>query len=149
MVCFAKKLQLTNATRGLGLVVDILVVDSVVAAVHRHSQVVADSTHPHKHHPHRHLGLGLGVAGNAAHKDHRDHRQVGPVGPFHRGPCSHTSPAGAHRDHSRSYDWGRRTSVGVPEIRSLFTPGVSVGILAVTKFRHGARGGDVEKLWWV
>ena len=109
MVCFAKKLQLTNATRGLGLVVDILVVDSVVAAVHRHSQVVADSTHPHKHHPHRHLGLGLGVAGNAAHKDHRDHRQVGPVGPvgpFHRGPCSHTSPAGAHRDHSRSYDWG-------------------------------------------
>ena len=44
---------------------------------------------------------------------------------------------------------GRRTSVGVPEIRSLFTPGVSVGILAVTKFRHGARGGDVEKLWWV
>lgn len=42
---------------------------------------------------------------------------------------------------------GGRRSVGIPEIRSLFTPGVSVGILAVTKFRHGARGGDVEKLW--
>ena len=41
---------------------------------------------------------------------------------------------------------GRRTSVGIPEIRSLFTPGVSVGILAVcTKFRHGARGGECRK----